>query len=57
MVKTALRADLLDFIADPGRSDIASPAVRWRPDHWLLVDANGRIADVRPEPPGEDWPG
>ena len=55
MVKTAIRADLLDFSADPGLGDIDSRAVRWRPDHWLLVDDNGRIADVRVEPPGEDW--
>ena len=53
--KLALHADLLDFTADPGLGDAHSPAVRWRPDHWLLIDSNGRIAAVQPQPPGEDW--
>jgi guanine deaminase len=30
--------------------------VRWRPDHWLIVDDDGRIAAVQAEPPGPDWP-
>jgi guanine deaminase len=51
----AIRADLLDFSADPGLADLHSPAVRWRPDHWLLVDAGGRIAGVQAEAPGGDW--
>ncbi|MBP6903432.1 MAG: guanine deaminase [Burkholderiaceae bacterium] len=59
MHPTAIRADLLDFSADPGLDAPDSPAVRWRPDHWLLIDAQGRIADVRPagqgQDPGDDW--
>ncbi len=54
-VKTALLADLLDFTADPGLADRDSPAVRWRPAHWLLIDPDGRIQAVQPEAPGEDW--
>ncbi len=53
----ALRADLLDFTADPGwatPSD-SSPGLRWRPDHWLLVD-DGRIAGVQAEAPDASWP-
>lgn len=57
MRQMAIQGDLLDFVAEPALGDTASPAVRWRPDHWLLVDARGRIADVLPpdQPPGEDW--
>ena len=54
-VKTALLADLLDFTADPGLADRDSPAVRWRPAHWLLIDPDGRIQAVQPQAPGEDW--
>lgn len=54
-LKTAIRADLLDFTGDPGLADRASPQVRWRPDHWLLVGADGRIVDAVTEAPGEDW--
>ena len=43
--RLALRADLLDFTAEPAWDDTSSPAVRFRPDHWLLV-ADGRIAGV-----------
>ncbi len=50
----AVRADLLDFTGTPGWGDTTSPAVRWRPDHWLLIGADGRIAAVQAEapPPG-----
>ncbi|NRF67048.1 guanine deaminase [Aquincola sp. S2] len=54
-VKTAVRADLLDFTADPGLADLNSPAVRFRPDHWLLTDERGRIAAVQPHEPGDDF--
>ena len=49
----ALRADLLDFSTAPALDDPASPAVRFRPDSWLLVGADGRIEGARPgaEPP------
>ncbi len=52
--RLALRADLLDFTAEPGWDDTSSTAVRFRPDHWLLVEG-GRIAgvltpDQAPEP-------
>jgi len=54
-MNTAIRADLLDFTADPGLGERNSPAVRYRPDHWLLIDAAGRIADATPHEPGDDW--
>ncbi|MDE2452372.1 MAG: guanine deaminase, partial [Burkholderiales bacterium] len=58
-MKFALRADLLDFDAAPawGRvSGVGDEGLRWRPDHWLLVDG-GRIAGALPgtEAPGPDW--
>jgi len=54
-MKTAILADLLDFSADPGLADLHSPAVRWRPAHWLLIDDQGRIEAVQAEAPGDDW--
>jgi len=54
--RRALRADLLDFSADPGLGTPTLAAVRYRPDHWLLIDG-GRIAGVLPgtQGPGDDW--
>jgi guanine deaminase len=50
----AIRADLLDFTAAPAWGDASdtAPGVRWRPDHWLLVDAEGRITAVQADDPG-----
>jgi guanine deaminase len=58
----AIRADLLDFCAAPAWGDTQSSAVRWRPDHWLIVDDAGRIAAIQAEEPAasiarEDWRG
>ena len=55
-LKIALRGDLLDFTAAPAWGDVAPAGLRWRPDHWLLVE-DGRIAGARPgdQPPGDDW--
>jgi guanine deaminase len=53
--RLALRGDLLDFSAEPALDDPASPAVRWRPAHWVLVQ-DGRIAAVQPHEPPEGWP-
>lgn len=54
--RLALRADLLDFVADPGFAEAESPAVRFRADHWLLVE-DGRIAGVQPgsHAPDDTW--
>jgi len=52
--RLALHGDLLDFSAAPGWGDVESPAVRWRPDRWLLIE-RGRIVAVQAEAPGEDW--
>ena len=52
--RIALRGDLLDFVDRPARADPDSPGVRFRPDHWLLIDA-GRIAGAQPAPPGDGW--
>jgi guanine deaminase len=55
---------LLDFTADPGwgrPADLArqgeAAGIRWRPDHWLLVE-DGRIIGAEPASaltPGDDW--
>jgi guanine deaminase len=54
-MKTAIRADLLDFTAAPAWGSTVPDGVRWRPDHWLLVGDDGRIAGVSAEAPGPDW--
>jgi len=52
--RIALRGDLLDFRAEPGWGDVDSAAVRFRPDHWLLIE-NGRIVGAQGDAPGEGW--
>ncbi|MEP7058498.1 MAG: guanine deaminase [Caldimonas sp.] len=52
--RVALRGDLLDFSAEPGWGDVDSGAVRFRADHWLLVE-NGCIAGVRADAPDASW--
>ena len=54
--RIALRGDLLDFTSSPEWAVVDSPAVRFRPDHWLLVE-DGRITGVQPgdQAPGEGW--
>ncbi|TCP08796.1 guanine deaminase [Caldimonas thermodepolymerans] len=54
--RLAVRADLFDFPEDPGWQVEAPAAVRYLPDHWLLVE-DGRIAGTRPgtEAPGPGW--
>jgi len=54
--KIALRGDLLDFTGAPEWGQVDAAAVRYRPDHWLLVE-NGRITGVQPghEPPDASW--
>jgi guanine deaminase len=48
--RLALRGDLLDFTTAPAWGETESPAVRWRPDHWLLVD-DGRITGAQTTAP------
>jgi len=52
--RIAIRGDLLDFVAEPGWGATETAAVRFRPDHWLLVDG-GRIVAVESDAPGEGW--
>lgn len=52
--RLALRGDLLDFTEEPAWSEVESPAVRWRPDHWLLIE-DGVIAGAQPEDPDPSW--
>jgi guanine deaminase len=55
-MKLALRADLLDFTATPSWGAPTMDGVRFRPDHWLLIGDDGRIAGAQREDPGPDWP-
>jgi len=52
--RLALKGDLLDFTASPAWGAIDSPAVRFQPGHWLLIEA-GRIAGSQLEAPDETW--
>ncbi len=54
--RLALRGDLLDFTGTPGLSDPGMDGVRYRSDHWLLIEG-GRIVGTRPgsEPLDASW--
>ncbi|MFT3956678.1 MAG: guanine deaminase [Piscinibacter sp.] len=52
--RIAIRGDLLDFTAEPAWGEVDSPAVRWRPAQWLLVE-DGRIAAVQHDAPDASW--
>jgi guanine deaminase len=52
--RIALRGDLLDFQSEPAWGDVESSAVRFRPDHWLLID-RGRISGAQSEEPDSTW--
>ena len=54
-MKIAICADLLDFTDTPSWGSPTLHGVRYRPDHWLLVGDDGRIAGVQTEDPGPDW--
>ncbi|WP_374561942.1 guanine deaminase [Ideonella sp.] len=54
--RLAMQGDLLDFTAAPALDDTTSPAVRYRPGHWLLIGDDGRVAGVQADAPGEAWP-
>ena len=55
-LRVAIRGDLLDFTSAPGWGEVDSGAVRFRPDHWLLIEG-GRIQCVQPaaEPLAPRW--
>ena len=52
--RLALYGDVLDFAADPAWGAIESDAVRYRPDHWLLIDT-GRVVAVQAQAPDASW--
>ena len=54
MDRLALFGDLLDFTGVPGLAQTGLHGVRWRPDHWLLVEG-GRIVGAQAEPPDASW--
>ncbi len=56
MTRLALQGDLLDFTDTPALDDPQSPAVRYRPGHWLLIGDDGRIAGVQADAPDATWP-
>lgn len=63
--RLALLGDLLDTPSDPGfglprpapspeRADPGATGVRFRPDHWLLIE-DGRIVGAQAVPPDASW--
>ncbi|MBC8056398.1 MAG: guanine deaminase [Rhizobiales bacterium] len=52
--RLALRGDLLDFIGEPGWGEVESAAVRFRPDHWLLIE-NGHVRGAQTADPDDSW--
>ena len=52
--RLALRGDLLDFTAQPAWARLDDPAVRFRPEHWLLIE-DGRIVGAQAEAPDASW--
>ena len=52
--RVALRGDLLDFVDEPAWDATQSPAVRFRPDHWLMVE-DGVILGAQVDDPGPEW--
>ena len=52
--RVALRGDLLDFTAEPAWGEVETDAVRFRPDHWLLIE-NGCITGAQAADPGDGW--
>ena len=52
--RIALRGDLLDFVAAPARAERDSPAVRFRPDHWLLIEGS-HIVGAQAAAPDITW--
>jgi guanine deaminase len=55
--RIAIHGDLLDFEQPPPAGtplDEIPAGVRWRPDHWLLIE-NGRIAAVQDQAPDASW--
>jgi guanine deaminase len=54
--RLALRGDLLDFTAAPDWADTGEYGVRFRADHWLLVE-DGRIVGAQPgaQAPDAGW--
>jgi guanine deaminase len=55
--RLALRGDLLDFTGAPALAQTSLEGVRWRADHWLLIDEHGRIAGAQPaeQEPDAGW--
>ena len=44
--RIALRGDLLDFTAEPAWGEVEPAGLRWRPDHWLLIE-DGIVAGAQ----------
>ncbi|MBB4845879.1 guanine deaminase [Paucibacter oligotrophus] len=54
--RLALRGDLLDFVAQAEWGELETSALRFQPDHWLLIE-NGRVQGTQAQAPdaAEGW--
>jgi len=52
--RLALQGDLLDFTGAPLLGEEACAELRFRPNHWLLIE-DGRIVGAQPEAPDDSW--
>ena len=52
--KFAVRGDLLDFTGSPAWGEVETSALRYRPDHWLLIE-HGRIVGAQAQAPDASW--
>ena len=52
--RLALRGDLLDFTSVPEWGATQTSAVRFRADHWLLIQ-DGRIVGTQASEPNASW--
>jgi guanine deaminase len=51
--RCAILGDLLDFTGTPAWGQLEAPQLRYRPDHWLLIE-DGHIVGAEPQLPA-DW--
>jgi guanine deaminase len=52
--RLAVRGDLLDFLDEPAWGQVDSSAVRFRPDHWLMIEG-GCIVGAQVQDPADGW--
>jgi guanine deaminase len=52
--RSAILGDLVDFSAEPALERRDEHGLRYRADHWLLIEGD-RIVGAQPQAPGNDF--